>query len=245
MDKKCSIHPAKQALSFCHNCGKYYCSDCLNEGKEYYYCNSKECFELYKKESLTVEKESRKSNYADFGTRFLAYFIDGIILIILNTIVAAVFQLKVNDVIATFDSIVWFRHPAFLIIALLYFVLLESSTMQATIGKKIMKIVVIDSKGNRISILRSFLRNISKLISTLILFLGFIMVAFDKKKQALHDKIAKVYMLKLSYELLPEAVKCNSCNNEVELNYKERLEMEFICPECNSPNSYAALTQHS
>lgn len=60
------------------------------------------------------------------------------------------------------------------------------------------------------------------------------MVAFDKKKQALHDKIAKVYMLKLSYELLPESVKCNSCKNEVELNYKERLEMEFICPECNS-----------
>jgi uncharacterized RDD family membrane protein YckC len=228
MDNKCSNHPEKQALSFCHNCGKYYCSDCLNEGKQYYYCNSKDCFELYKKESLTIEKESRKSNYADFGVRFLAYFIDSFIFFILNMIVISISGI--------------YSEGIFGILFFVYFVMLESSKIQATIGKKLMKIVVIDSNGNRISIVRSFIRNISKPLSILTLFYGYLMVAFDKKKQALHDKIANVYMLKLNYELLPQLVKCNSCKNEVELNYKERLEMEFICPECNSPNSYATLS---
>ena len=39
----CSKHMDRDALSFCHNCGKYFCKDCLIEGKEYYYCTSPEC----------------------------------------------------------------------------------------------------------------------------------------------------------------------------------------------------------
>lgn len=39
----CSKHLDREALSFCHNCGKFFCRECLTEGKEYYYCSAPEC----------------------------------------------------------------------------------------------------------------------------------------------------------------------------------------------------------
>jgi len=48
--KTCTNHHGKEALSICHSCGKDYCSECLTEGKEFYYCKNSECQELLKKE---------------------------------------------------------------------------------------------------------------------------------------------------------------------------------------------------
>jgi len=39
----CERHGDKEALSFCHNCGKFFCKECLTEGKEFYYCQKPEC----------------------------------------------------------------------------------------------------------------------------------------------------------------------------------------------------------
>jgi hypothetical protein len=47
MDHYCKNHPNKKALSFCHVCNEYYCEGCLNEGKEYYYCNQTTCYNEY------------------------------------------------------------------------------------------------------------------------------------------------------------------------------------------------------
>src|SRR3972149_1911197 len=58
MDKKfCKNHPEKKAVSFCHSCGEYYCSGCLNEGKEYYYCSKPECYKKYLIEKPEVNKK--------------------------------------------------------------------------------------------------------------------------------------------------------------------------------------------
>lgn len=46
----CYNHPAKDALSFCHNCKTYYCEECLTEGKEFYYCKKPECQKMLQKE---------------------------------------------------------------------------------------------------------------------------------------------------------------------------------------------------
>jgi len=72
----------------------------------------------------------------------------------------------------------------------LYRGIMESSSKQATIGKMLLKIKVTDLAGNRISFLRATSRHFSKVISTLIFSIGFIMAAFAAKKQALHDKMA-------------------------------------------------------
>jgi len=43
MKEKCSNHPDKYSVSFCHSCGKYFCENCLSVGTTYYYCKDKKC----------------------------------------------------------------------------------------------------------------------------------------------------------------------------------------------------------
>jgi len=43
MKEKCSNHPERNSLSFCHSCGKYYCEGCLDVGDEYFYCKEEKC----------------------------------------------------------------------------------------------------------------------------------------------------------------------------------------------------------
>ena len=77
----------------------------------------------------------------------------------------------------------------------LYFALCESSAWQATIGKLALGIRVTDLQGRRISFLRALGRYGAKFISAIILCIGFIMVAFTRRKQGRHDLIAGTLVL--------------------------------------------------
>jgi len=51
-------------------------------------------------------------------------------------------------------------------------------------------IIVTDMDGRQISFARSLGRNLGKIISKMILYIGFIMAGLTLKKQALHDMLA-------------------------------------------------------
>jgi uncharacterized RDD family membrane protein YckC len=72
----------------------------------------------------------------------------------------------------------------------LYEAFMESSSYQATLGKMIFGMKVTDLSGNRISFERATGRHFAKWLSTIILFIGYIMVAFTERKQGLHDILA-------------------------------------------------------
>jgi uncharacterized RDD family membrane protein YckC len=72
----------------------------------------------------------------------------------------------------------------------LYEAFLESSSYQATLGKMIFGMKVTDLQGNRISFARATGRHFAKIVSAIILFIGFIMVGFTERKQGLHDILA-------------------------------------------------------
>jgi uncharacterized RDD family membrane protein YckC len=78
----------------------------------------------------------------------------------------------------------------------LYEAFMMSSEWQATVGKRVMSIVVTDLQGNRISFARATGRHFAKYLSTFLLGIGFLMVAFTAKKQALHDIIAETLVVK-------------------------------------------------
>jgi len=78
----------------------------------------------------------------------------------------------------------------------LYYALLESSAWQATLGKKALGLEVTDLEGRRISFGRATGRFFAKMISALILWIGFIMAGFTEKKQALHDMIAGTLVIR-------------------------------------------------
>ena len=72
----------------------------------------------------------------------------------------------------------------------LYYALLESSSWQATLGKKALGLEVTDLERRRIGFGRATGRTFAKIISAMILYIGFLMAGFTEKKQALHDMMA-------------------------------------------------------
>jgi uncharacterized RDD family membrane protein YckC len=72
----------------------------------------------------------------------------------------------------------------------LYEAFMESSSYQATLGKMIFGMKVTDLNGNRISFGRATGRHFAKILSGMILCIGFIMVGLTERKQGLHDLLA-------------------------------------------------------
>lgn len=153
--------------------------------------------------------------YAEFWKRLLAYIIDGMIVNIFSMILyipaylyfiftiykyenmnshviinAEAQSEKYIAIIILFIIVIVFIAFITLIASWLYFALMESSKKQATLGKMALNIIVVDMQGKRISFGRASGRYFAKIISGMILYVGFIMAAFTEKRQALHDIIA-------------------------------------------------------
>ena len=154
--------------------------------------------------------------YASFWRRLVAFIIDSIVItfpsMILSGVCAALFMPKFlgamgaepsPESISALLSAYGFVMVINLVSALifwLYYALMESSAKQATLGKMAMGIKVVDEKGQRISFARATGRTFSKIISYTILYFGFFMAAFTKKRQALHDLIATTYVVNAGYQ---------------------------------------------
>ncbi|MDB5297064.1 MAG: serine/threonine protein kinase [Phycisphaerales bacterium] len=135
-----------------------------------------------------------------FWWRFLAYVIDYIVLFIPNMITQFGFNLAVGNgqqqvrpgqVPSTmFFGAIALVFVAQVVINWLYYAIQESSAAQATLGKRACGLVVTDLQGQRIGFGRATGRYFGKILSGLILAIGFIMAAFTERKQALHDMMA-------------------------------------------------------
>lgn len=78
----------------------------------------------------------------------------------------------------------------YLVLGWIYYAYLESSPEQSTFGKRALGLVVTDVYGNRLDFTRASIRYVGRIVSTVILYLGFVLIAFSDKKQGLHDMIA-------------------------------------------------------
>lgn len=124
--------------------------------------------------------------HPDSTRRFVAYFIDSLILTVALFIIGLIigFLFRAPGAVETFLTLLN------IVVVWLYFALMESSENQATIGKAAVSIKVTDMHGNRIGFGKATGRYFGKILSTLILFIGFIMIGFNDKRQALHDQMA-------------------------------------------------------
>ena len=87
-------------------------------------------------------------------------------------------------------------YPPAILCGWLYFALMESSANQATLGKMAIGIKVTDMSGRRIGFGQATGRYFGKILSSMILLIGYIMAAFTEKKQALHDMLAGCLVVK-------------------------------------------------
>src|SRR6185312_2132496 len=78
----------------------------------------------------------------------------------------------------------------------LYEALLTSSSWQATVGKRVLRLKVTDDMGNRISFARASGRFFAKILSQWIMCIGFIMIAFTDRKRGLHDMICSTLVVR-------------------------------------------------
>ena len=81
-------------------------------------------------------------------------------------------------------------------VLMIYWILMESSVYQASIGKIWVGIRVVDRSGRRISLARAAGRNAAKVISAATLMIGFMMAGWTRNKQALHDIWPDCYLTK-------------------------------------------------
>ena len=132
--------------------------------------------------------------YGGFWIRVVAYIIDGILLTIVCGVVDRL--LGINILASDWDHYDPMANVISLVIGWLYFALLESSERGATVGKMVMGLRVVTSDGRRLSFMNATGRYFAKILSAIILCIGFIMVAFTDKKRGLHDIIAGTLVIK-------------------------------------------------
>ena len=154
---------------------------------------------------------------AGFFRRWLALIVDGLILGTPIAIVAIVLGMAGagdNQEETTGSIIQGVYYLLYLLVAPFYYALQESSSAQATLGKRALGIKVTDLKGRRISFGHAIGRWFAAALSYLTLYLGFLMAAFTEKKQALHDMVAGTLVVdKYAYTDQPQLQKqeLNGC----------------------------------
>ncbi|HZV88408.1 MAG TPA: RDD family protein [Candidatus Binatus sp.] len=152
--------------------------------------------------------------YAGFWLRFVAYLIDGVIsgiafvillipLFVLTGAGAAISRIgsgeDISDDVAAFLGIgfIFGFFGIIFLVSWLYYALSESSSWQATPGKKMLNLKVTDMTGEPISFARASGRFFARIITHMIpLAIGYILAGFTEKKQAIHDMIASCLVLR-------------------------------------------------
>jgi uncharacterized RDD family membrane protein YckC len=157
--------------------------------------------------------------YAGFGQRLLAFIIDviivGIVYSVIATPIIAAMGLGIASEVQSMDGMsedqaagaavgmigtimagLGMIIMVSFIIQILYYSLMESSKLQASVGKLALGIKVVDMNGNRISFTKAVLRSFGKILSAMIMYIGYLMAAFTEKKQGLHDMIASTLVVK-------------------------------------------------
>lgn len=138
--------------------------------------------------------------YAGFWKRFAAAIIDGIVtgiggLVVAGPIIALMILSATSargepDMEALGDALDGVANLLGLLLGWIYSAAMESSSLQATLGKMALQIKVTDLDGARVSFGKATGRHFAKFVSALLLFAGFVMAAFTAKKQGLHDMMA-------------------------------------------------------
>jgi len=152
--------------------------------------------------------------YAGFWIRFLAHLVDGFILTIAIGIILVPMMFAFGIWGAAMESTQYDDYGRFeetlgplivlvymLIIGIgiagqwLYFAMFESSSQQATPGKMLVGIRVVDARGARLNVAGTTGRTLGKVLSGMFCNIGYIIAAFTERKQALHDLLANTYVV--------------------------------------------------
>jgi len=182
-------------IQYCSECGQPWHTDELARFGDRLICAN--CKNTYAQKLREGVPAATTFTYAGFWVRFLAMLIDSIILFVVGLIVQLPFARLLTS-----------RRPDLILMALGVQYLIGMaigatyegvfvSRMGATPGKMALDLKVVRPDGGRLALGRAVGRYFAKLLSAMILLIGYIMVGFDAQKRALHDMLCDTRVIKV------------------------------------------------
>jgi len=184
----------------CAECHLFYPVDeMIRHGKIFVCATCKPRFMQKLAEGAAVPGTAR---YAGFWRRFLAYFLDGMILFVVDLVL----QLAI---LGPAFSLVGFGDPGNVganlglllgVYAIQFAISFTYETVLiwkygSTVGKMVCSLEVITAEGRPISYALSVGRYFAKILNSFTLLIGYIMAAFDEEKRGLHDRICNTRVI--------------------------------------------------
>jgi uncharacterized RDD family membrane protein YckC len=127
------------------------------------------------------------SERAGFWRRFVAAFLDGILLNLVSLPISAAAGMSMG---ASAGAMVIIA-----VISVAYFAAFEGTSGQ-TIGKRAMGIRVVDADtGDPIGVSRAIGRWFGRIVSTVVVYLGYLWMLWDGNKQTWHDKMVSTVVV--------------------------------------------------
>ena len=158
-----------------------------------------ECKPLYLQRLKEGVQPATKLVYAGFGIRFGAWFVDALITYLFGLGVSMLFGMAGATRARSFGA--WNASTCglqlFLALAGIAYDVLFVGALGATPGKLALRLRIVRPDGGRVTYGRAFGRYFAKIVSGLILFIGFIMAAFDEERRALHDRICDTRVIRV------------------------------------------------
>lgn len=139
---------------------------------------------------------------AGFWVRVVAWAIDSIVVSMVQGVLTLFLGIATGGLVAGLGM----EGEIMMAVVFLFFGMVLSWTYYVfftgycgqTPGKMAVRVKVIRTDGGEIGFGRAFLREIvGKFVSTALLGIGYLMIAFDEQKQGLHDRIADTFVIKL------------------------------------------------
>lgn len=191
-----------ESIAVCSHCGRSFPQgQMISYGDQVICAACKPIFIQKLKEGASMPTAM---TYGGFWIRFVAKFIDGIIMGILQW--AIMIPMSMMFMPAMMENPEQFPPPGyfayvgfatligFLIPALYntFFI----GRFGATLGKMACRLRVVTPEGESVTYMRALGRFFAELISYIILGIGYIMAAFDDEKRTLHDRIASTRVIR-------------------------------------------------
>jgi uncharacterized RDD family membrane protein YckC len=187
-------------LRYCNSCGnRFPAADLAMFGESAICAACKPAYVQRLAQGMT-STAPRLFEYGGFWIRFVAYFIDGVILSILRYIVTIPLGLEPfwnPRRMSGFEFSTYFGiAPAIsLAIGLAYYIYFWTQH-GATPGKMIFGLKVVRPDGGPISTGQAVGRYFAYILDSIIIFIGFMMAGWDDQKRALHDRLCDTRVVK-------------------------------------------------
>ena len=143
-----------------------------------------------------------EDSLASFWLRLAAYVLDLVVFFFLIMILAIIYASSVPNAKITEADVQKHRELIQLLgtlILTVYNAVLEATPLQGSVGKLLIGLQVVNEDGRRLTLGQALLRNIAKIASGLAFGFGYLYIFLNPYRQALHDKLAKTYIIRKPY----------------------------------------------